>query len=65
VRRIMGMGHRKPSTADPRAFVFERTLARLEAALQCSKDPAAPAIGEHLAPRGAFGVEKGAEALAR
>ena len=30
-RRIMGMGHRIYRVRDPRAFVFERALARLEA----------------------------------
>jgi len=35
-RRIMGMGHRIYRVRDPRAFVFERALARLEAEEQAN-----------------------------
>ena len=40
-RRIMGMGHRIYRVRDPRAFIFERALSRLEREL--SADAAAPA----------------------
>jgi citrate synthase len=57
-RRIMGMGHRIYRVRDPRAFVFERALARLEQQLEGS---AARAILERLAH--ARRVEQAAEAL--
>jgi len=43
-RRIMGMGHRIYRVRDPRAFVFERALARL-----AREDREASAIGARLA----------------
>jgi citrate synthase len=55
-RRIMGMGHRIYRVRDPRAFVFERVLARLE----CD-DPEGPDIAARLAH--ARRVERAAEAL--
>jgi len=55
-RRIMGMGHRIYRVRDPRAFVFERALARLEA-----EEPANSAIAARLAH--ARRVEHAAETL--
>ena len=55
-RRIMGMGHRIYRVRDPRAFVFERALARLE-----SEDQTSSAISARLAH--ARRVERAAEAL--
>jgi len=43
-RRIMGMGHRIYRVRDPRAFVFERALARL-----AGEEPENSAIGGRLA----------------
>jgi citrate synthase len=53
--RIMGMGHRVYRVRDPRAFVLERAIARLEASVG-----AASPIGRRL--RLARAVEKEAEA---
>jgi len=55
-RRIMGMGHRIYRVRDPRAFVFERALARLE-----REDPQKSAISARLAH--ARELERIAEAL--
>jgi len=55
-RRIMGMGHRIYRVRDPRAFVFERALVRLEA-----EDQEKSAISGRLAH--ARRVEQAAEAL--
>jgi citrate synthase len=55
-RRIMGMGHRIYRVRDPRAFVFERALARLE-----GEDQAKSATTGRLAH--ARAVEHAAEAL--
>ncbi len=57
-RRIMGMGHRIYRVRDPRAFIFERALARLE-----REDRANPAIVARLGH--ARRVEHAAEALLR
>lgn len=58
-RRIMGMGHRIYRVRDPRAFVFERALSRLEREL-CA-EPGASAIALRLAH--ARRVEQAAEAV--
>lgn len=58
-RRIMGMGHRIYRVRDPRAFVFERALARLEQEERAAG--AASAIGARLAH--ARRVDHAAEAL--
>ncbi|MET0794523.1 MAG: citrate synthase [Polyangiaceae bacterium] len=58
-RRIMGMGHRIYRVRDPRAFVFERALARLEQDERANG--AASAVSERLAH--ARRVERAAEAL--
>ena len=55
-RRIMGMGHRIYRVRDPRAFVFERALARLEA-----EEPSNSAISGRLCH--ARAVERTAEAI--
>jgi len=55
-RRIMGMGHRIYRVRDPRAFVFERALARLE-----REDRQSSAIAARLAH--AREVERVAEGL--
>jgi citrate synthase len=55
-RRIMGMGHRIYRVRDPRAFVFECALARLE-----RDDPDGSDIAARLAH--ARRVERAAEAL--
>ena len=55
-RRIMGMGHRIYRVRDPRAFVFERVLVRLE-----QEDSAGSAVATRLVH--ARRVEKAAEAL--
>ncbi|HET7539573.1 MAG TPA: citrate synthase [Polyangiaceae bacterium] len=55
-RRIMGMGHRIYRVRDPRAFVFERALTRLEL-----EDRQRSAIAARLAH--AREVERAAEAL--
>ncbi len=55
-RRIMGMGHRIYRVRDPRAFVFERALARLE-----HDDAHGSAVAARLAH--ARRVEQAAEAL--
>ena len=55
-RRIMGMGHRIYRVRDPRAFVFERALARLE-----REEPRAGDGGARLAH--ARRVEQAAEQL--
>jgi len=55
-RRIMGMGHRIYRVRDPRAFVFERALVRLE-----QEDRAKSTIAARLAH--ARRVEHAAEAL--
>jgi citrate synthase len=55
-RRIMGMGHRIYRVRDPRAFVFERALARLE-----REDPQKSASFSRLAH--ARRVEHAAQAL--
>ena len=60
-RRIMGMGHRIYRVRDPRAFVFERALSRLEAELAAEHGAASAAIVERLAH--ARRVERAAEAL--
>jgi citrate synthase len=60
-RRIMGMGHRIYRVRDPRAFVFERALSRLERELVAARDPAASAIAERALH--ARRVEQTAEAL--
>jgi citrate synthase len=56
-RRIMGMGHRIYRVRDPRAFVFERALSRLE------HEEGSSAIAARLAH--ARCVEQAAEALLR
>jgi citrate synthase len=58
-RRIMGMGHRIYRVRDPRAFVFERALARLEQ--EERETGIAGAISARLAH--ARRVEQSAEAL--
>jgi citrate synthase len=60
-RRIMGMGHRIYRVRDPRAFVFERALSRLESELAADHGAASAAIVERLAH--ARRVERAAEAL--
>jgi len=55
-RRIMGMGHRIYRVRDPRAFVFERALLRLQ-----SEDQADSGIAARLAH--ARNVEQTAQAL--
>jgi len=55
-RRIMGMGHRIYRVRDPRAFVFERALARLE-----KEDRESSTIAQRLSH--ARRVEQAAEAL--
>jgi len=55
-RRIMGMGHRIYRVRDPRAFVFERALARLE-----QEDGESSAVPARLAH--ARRVEQAAEVL--
>ncbi len=56
-RRIMGMGHRIYRVRDPRAFIFERALSRLE------HEEGSDAIAARLAH--ARRVEEAAEALLR
>lgn len=58
-RRIMGMGHRIYRVRDPRAFVFERALSRLEQEERGSDGPSALAARLAHARR----VEHAAEAL--
>jgi citrate synthase len=60
-RRIMGMGHRIYRVRDPRAFVFERALSRLEGELAVEQATAARVIVERLSH--ARRVEQAAEAL--
>jgi citrate synthase len=60
-RRIMGMGHRIYRVRDPRAFVFERALTRLEAELSSEPNAAESGILDRLAH--ARQVEHAAEAL--
>jgi citrate synthase len=61
-RRIMGMGHRIYRVRDPRAFVFERALSRLERQLAAEQGGAAlTPIFERLTQ--ARRVEQAAEAL--
>jgi citrate synthase len=58
--RIMGMGHRVYRVRDPRAFVLERAIAKLEAA-RASESPASQRAADRL--RLARAVERQAEAL--
>ena len=60
-RRIMGMGHRIYRVRDPRAFVFERALSRLERELAADQGAASAVILERLTH--ARRVERAAEAL--
>jgi len=62
-RRLMGMGHRIYRVRDPRAFVFERAVARYEAELAASALPGAAAIASRLAH--ARRLEAAAETLLR
>ena len=52
--RIMGMGHRVYRVRDPRAFVLERAIARLEAAREASGSPG-PVVAP--GPQPPMGVE--------
>ena len=60
-RRIMGMGHRIYRVRDPRAFVFERALARLERELSAEPGAESARILERL--NHARRVEQAAETL--
>ncbi|HEX3777943.1 MAG TPA: citrate synthase [Polyangiaceae bacterium] len=60
-RRIMGMGHRIYRVRDPRAFVFERALTRLEQELGADHTASSRAIVERSSH--ARRVEQAAEAL--
>jgi citrate synthase len=60
-RRIMGMGHRIYRVRDPRAWVFERALARLERELSAEPGADSARILERL--NHARRVEQAAEAL--
>jgi citrate synthase len=60
-RRIMGMGHRIYRVRDPRAFVFERALSRLERELAADQVLASSVIVERLTH--ARQVEQAAETL--
>lgn len=73
--RIMGMGHRVYRVRDPRAFVLERAISRLEAAREGAaraEQPLSPAAARRTIARGtaagarlllARAVEREAEAL--
>ncbi|HEY4106809.1 MAG TPA: citrate synthase [Polyangiaceae bacterium] len=60
-RRIMGMGHRIYRVRDPRAFVFERALTRLERELASEHAASSRAIVQRSSH--ARRVEEAAEAL--